>query len=327
MTTVNTIAGPMEVSDLGRTLSHEHLVSGMGGMDKITQLYDEEEAVRRCLDALETVSTAGIQTIIDCTPLDLGRQARVFERLADSSNVNIIAATGVYRWVPLTYYSWNEDAIAEYFLKDIEEGLESTSIKAGVIKLAWDYEYLLDDGVRSPKFQLEKVARGAARASKSSGVPITCHTRALDKLGMPLLDIFDDEGLDLRSITIGHSNDSGDMEYLTTILRRGATLGMDRFQSTLPEDEKERRSRLVSDLIKLGFADRICLGHDSAAYSLNLGPPEGGGRIEDSTCWLPVPDWEIKWLVENGASSEEIDDLMINSIAGTFAAAYKMANK
>ena len=84
MTTVNTIAGPMEVSDLGRTLSHEHLVSGMGGMDKITQLYDEEEAVRRCLDALETVSTAGIQTIIDCTPLDLGRQARVFERLADS---------------------------------------------------------------------------------------------------------------------------------------------------------------------------------------------------------------------------------------------------
>ena len=150
MTTVNTIAGPMEVSDLGRTLSHEHLVSGMGGMDKITQLYDEEEAVRRCLDALETVSTAGIQTIIDCTPLDLGRQARVFERLADSSNVNIIAATGVYRWVPLTYYSWHEDAIAEYFLKDIEVGLESTSSKAGVIKLAWDYEYLLDDGVRSP---------------------------------------------------------------------------------------------------------------------------------------------------------------------------------
>ena len=102
---VNTISGSMNSSDLGWTLSHEHLVSGMGGMDKITQLYDRDEALRRCQQALEVVYASGIRTIIDCTPLDLGRQADVFERLADTSPVNVIAATGLYRWVPLTYYT------------------------------------------------------------------------------------------------------------------------------------------------------------------------------------------------------------------------------
>ena len=59
-------------------------------------------------------------------------------------------------------------------------------------QLAWDYEYRLDDGPGSPRLQLEKAARGAARASRATGVPITCHTRASDELGLPLLDIFEE---------------------------------------------------------------------------------------------------------------------------------------
>ena len=69
---VNTISGFLDSSDLGWTLSHEHLVSGMGGMDKIAQLYDPDEALRRSQEALEAAYASGIRTIIDCTPLDLG---------------------------------------------------------------------------------------------------------------------------------------------------------------------------------------------------------------------------------------------------------------
>ena len=322
---VNTISGFLDSSDLGWTLSHEHLVSGMGGMDKISQLYDPDEALRRSQEALEAAYASGIRTIIDCTPLDLGRQADIFERLADTSPINVIAATGVYRWVPLTYYSWSPDAIAEYFIKDIEIGLESTSVKAGIIKLAWDYEYRLDDGPGSPRLQLEKAARGAARASRATGVPITCHTRASDELGLPLLDIFEDEGLDLRAITIGHSSDSRDMSYINQLLMRGTTVGLDRFQANLSDDEKRRRSQIAFDLIQSGFGDQICLGHDSASYSLNLGPSSGGGRTEDRNCWSPVPDWQIPWLIEQGVSNSDIDDIMSKSIEKTFDAASKMS--
>ena len=43
MTTIHTIAGPKDTADLGATLSHEHLCSGFGGMDKTT-IFDFDEA-------------------------------------------------------------------------------------------------------------------------------------------------------------------------------------------------------------------------------------------------------------------------------------------
>ena len=53
MATVNTIAGPIESAELGQTLSHEHLTSGMGGMERLPGLHDEEEGGRRCLAPAE----------------------------------------------------------------------------------------------------------------------------------------------------------------------------------------------------------------------------------------------------------------------------------
>ena len=40
MSQVQTITGVMDSADIGWTLSHEHLVSGMGTMER-TGLYDE----------------------------------------------------------------------------------------------------------------------------------------------------------------------------------------------------------------------------------------------------------------------------------------------
>ena len=95
MAKIRTISGTIDSEDVGWTLSHEHLVSGMGGMDRIG-LYNEEEALRRCDDALNVAHKAQIKTIIDCTPVDLGRQVSAFKKLSSSSPINIVAATGLY---------------------------------------------------------------------------------------------------------------------------------------------------------------------------------------------------------------------------------------
>src|SRR5262249_37300489 len=158
------------------------------------------------------------QSLIDLTPLDLGRQIGLFQRVAEAdTGVHVVAATGVYRWVPMYMLGADADSIAEYFLREIQDGIEGTSIRAGIIKLAWDLEYRLEDG---PRTQLEKTARAAARAARAGGVPISCHTRAVDELGTPLLDLFEDEGVDLRAVTIGHTNDSHDLGYVTGLARR-----------------------------------------------------------------------------------------------------------
>ena len=85
MVSVNTIRGPIDSSELGRTLSHEHLTTGGAGMDRIPGLMDhsrKREMVDRSVAALARVRQSGIDTIIDLTPFDLGRQQWLFREVA-----------------------------------------------------------------------------------------------------------------------------------------------------------------------------------------------------------------------------------------------------
>ena len=113
MTTVNTIRGPIDSAELGRTLSHEHLTNGFSGMESVPGMLRRREMVGRSVAALVRAHEAGVESIIDCTPWDLGRQVWLFEAVAERSPVNIVCATGVYRWVPPIYWGMSPDEIAE----------------------------------------------------------------------------------------------------------------------------------------------------------------------------------------------------------------------
>ena len=320
MSTVNTIRGPIDSSDLGRTLSHEHLTNGFSGMELITDLLPRDEMIARNIEALDRVHEAGINSILDCTPWDLGRQMWLFQAVAERSPVNVVCATGVYRWVPPIYWSMDADEIAAIWIREIEEGIEGTGIKPGIIKLAWDIEAHQDDGTRfTPRQNLELTARAAARTSKQTGTPITCHTRAIDELGTPLLDIFEDEGLDLRAVTIGHSNDTQNLDYLKGIASRGANIGLDRFSATT-DDYVAERAGIALALIEAGHAEHTSLGHDGTPAGL-----WGHWREESNPdVWTLVPNHQVPWLLANGASNENIDAMLTTSIRATFEAAAAM---
>ncbi len=315
---VQTISGSIPSAELGRTLSHEHLTNGTPGMERIPGLLDRAEMIDRCLEALGQAHDAGIDSIIDLTPFDLGRQVWLFEAVAERSPLNIVCATGVYRWVPVVYYGWDEDEIAAHFVREIREGIEGSQIRAGAIKLAWDLEYQLEQeaGRISPRVMLERTARAAARASKATGVPISCHTRAVDELGTPLLDIFEDEGLDLRAVTIGHSNDTQDLDYLRGLAARGATVGLDRFFST-EDDYVAERSAIALELARAGYAEQVCLGHDGSPAGLW----GGWSDARRSDCWTLVSRHEVPRLLANGATEDDVDAMLRRSIAATFEAA------
>ena len=327
MSQVHTIQGPIDSAALGRTLSHEHLTNGSGGMEHFPGLMDtparRQEIVDRCVEALARVHQSGIESVIDLTPFDLGRQMWLFQAVAArhaEHGVNVVCATGVYRWVPSLYFGWTEDEVAAHFTREITEGIEGSGIKAGIIKLAWDLEARMNEGRFAPRVHLEKMARGAARAAKATGVPISCHTLATDALGTPLLDLFESEGLDLRAVTIGHSNDTTDMAYLTGLAKRGATVGLDRFFSPDPA-YVEARSKIALDLVQAGYAEQTCLGHDgSAAGFWGRWNPDRRPDV-----WTLVPEHEVPWLRAHGASDADIDALLSTSIRATFEAAARMA--
>jgi phosphotriesterase-related protein len=323
MSLVQTIRGPIDSSSLGATLSHEHLTAGGAGMERFPWIYDEDDAVRLNLEGLKKVKDAGIASIIDLTPFDLGRQINLFQRIAAAdTGVQIICATGVYRWVPMYLSLRSPDDVAEHFLRELRDGIQGTGIRPGIIKLAWDLEYRDTEGPAgfNTRGGLERTARGAARAAKAAGVPISCHTRAVDELGTPLLDIFADEGLDLRAVTIGHSNDTSNMDYLKRLLARGATVGLDRFFGQAGEEELTRRSALALELVRAGYAEQLCLSHDASPYYCF------GVFASSTDCWLPVPQQEVPWLREHGATEDQIDAVLRRSIVATFEAATRMAS-
>lgn len=324
MSIVQTIRGPIDSSELGRILSHEHFTNGMGGMERIPGLLDRDAMIDRCVRALDRAREVGIDGILDVTPLDLGRQVWLFEAVAERTTSNVVCATGTYRWVPPYFFTWDADEIAEYYISEIEEGVEGSRIRAGIIKLAWDIEYQLHDpnARYTPRMMLERTARAAARASKATGVPISCHTRAVDQLGTPLLDIFDDEGLDLRAVTIGHSNDTQDLDYLTGLLRRGATVGLDRFGAG-DEAYVAQRSGIALALVEAGYANQVSLGHDASPAGL-----WGRWQEEDtSACWTRVSELEVPWLLANGATEADADAMLRGSIRATFEAAARQAGR
>ena len=60
-------------------------------------------------------------------------------------------------------------------------------------------------------------------ASKATGVPVTTHTYAADRIGEKQADIFESEGLSPDRVCLGHCDDTNDMTYLTGLLERGYT--------------------------------------------------------------------------------------------------------
>ncbi len=303
MSIVQTVKGPIDSSQLGWTLTHEHITSGSGGMERYP-FFNRKDAVAWSVEALAKAREYGINTIIDVTTVDLGRQIELLREVGEKSEVNIVVATGVYRWVPPPLWGFDADAFAELFVREIEEGIEGSGVRPGVIKIAWDQEALPEETRRT---LFEPIARGAARASKKTGVPVSCHTLASAHLGEPLLDIFGDEGLEAGAVYIGHSNDTDDLEYLLELASRGAVLGMDRYFPGF-SPHWTVRTALVKALVEAGCGEQVCLSHDHGAYGLWAALPR-----RDPTTYGWVPTKVLPWLRENGLSEDQIEGIMVRA--------------
>lgn len=83
--------------------------------------------------------------------------------------MQIVVCTG-QRLFPPELRDRTTAQLTELFIKEIEQGIDGTGIKAGVIKAA-----TVSDGVTVSE---ERALRAAARASKATGVPKRTPTHA-----------------------------------------------------------------------------------------------------------------------------------------------------
>ena len=220
---------------------HEHIA--IRGTDVFAHWPELNEAAA-CLEAATTrfaqLDERGVGTVVDVTPANLGRDIALIEQVQASTSVNIIVATGMYWNVPLYWQGRDPDEMADAFVREIEQGIGETSVRAGIIKLASNGAV---DAVN------EAVLRAGARAHRRTGVPITTHAIP-QELGLDQQRIFREEGVDLARTVIGHQGNQPTPDFYRQLMDAGSLIGVDNFG------------------IEIGSPD----WHDS------LGPHRGGRR-------------------------------------------------
>ncbi len=312
MVDVNTVLGPINSEDMGFTLTHEHIRESSAGVPyTYPDLLDHDGDVARGVALLNEAYSEGVQTILNVTTLDLGRDMRLIQEVAEKVHLHIVPATGLWRDIPRHVgLGATVDQLSRAFIREIEKGIESTGVKAGVIKVATDVEHINEGALTRPN---ELVLRSAGRASLETGVPIATHTAALAKAGNYQMDIFEEEGTDLSRVCIGHSNDTDDIDYLKNIMDRGCFLGMDRYPGNPEGLNWEKRTEVVKKLVDLGYAGQITLSHDFGGSRPAL--PENINRRSlnnpDGYCFIIRK--VIPRLLDLGVTKDQITDMTVNA--------------
>lgn len=309
MSTVNSVLGPIDTSEMGFTLSHEHvLITSAGMQTTFPEFIPRDETITEGIKMFTDARAGGVETILDLTTMDLGRDVRVIEAVSRGSGVNMIAATGTWRDIPRAFWMADPDDIAALYVREIEEGIEGTGIKAGVIKVANDVGGVTPEG--------EIVLRAAARAHHKTGAPIYTHTWAPERVGDQQVRIFDDEGVDLNRVCVGHSNDTTDLDYLKGLLDKGVWIGMDRYHPVSRPGMPDWRTRTntTKALIDAGYGDRLMLGHDSQVRNLQASRQMFAERsAQNPDKFLFISRKALPYLKEIDGTDAEVRALMVDN--------------
>jgi phosphotriesterase-related protein len=321
MAQVPTVTGMVDAEQLGTTLIHEHLRNSdeavheqwpNAGAVKEEPPHEvtADEVLEIALREARAAVDLGVKTIGEPTAMFLGRDVEFMRRVSEETGLQVIPCTGIYTYdyLPQFFVNRDPDQIAEFFVQDIEEGIQGTEIRAAFIKVAAD-----EPGVNE---NIEKVHRAAARASIRTDAPIMAHSRPASDTAPRQIEIFEEEGVDPSKVQIAHTGDSDDLDYIERLLEKGVWIGLDRYglDLFLPYD---RRQATTKALLERGYADRIFLSADSVAttdwFPANaITDLLAAGAAHDWTIRM-VPERVLPELREWGMSEEQERTMMVEN--------------
>jgi len=313
MAKVNTVRGPVDTAKLGQTLMHEHVfVLSTEIQQNYPGNWDEDARVKEAVERLRELKAAGVGSIVDLTVMGLGRYIPRIQQINAQVDIHIIPATGLYTYNDLPHFFAfrgpgtmldGPELMDDMFIRDITEGIAGTGVRAGILKCATD-----EPGVTPG---VERVLRAVARAHRATGVPISTHTHAHTKRGLEQQKIFDEEGVDLSRVVIGHSGDTTDIEYLEEIMARGSMIGMDRFgiDLLLPFED---RVNTVAKLCERGHANQMVLSHDAACFNDWL-PWEMLPAMAPNWHYLHIAKDVLPALRQRGVTDEQIRTMLVDN--------------
>jgi phosphotriesterase-related protein len=310
---INSVTGQIELGDLGRTLIHEHVLVGFPGwfLDNRKPKFQRDEAMARVVDAFQRLHSFGVKTVVDPCPMDMGRDVEFCAEMSQKSGIKIVCTTGAYTEAGGITYTFNRlevDAIVDIYVREIEEGIGESGIKAGAIKIA--------TGVGKVTDYERKLLTAAARAARITGVPLISHTED-GTCGHDQIDIVTGQDVPVHQLLVGHCDDVDNPAYQLSVVERGAYIGFDRFGFELEKLVPDTiRMKNLKSLVDAGFRDRILVSHDTVAC-IQGGLP---GSFDPDTS-LIAPKNTLTHLFENifpqlqsmGMKEEDIEHIIVEN--------------
>lgn len=325
MTKVNGAAGPLQPSDLGMTLMHEHVTLKFLGSDTdtLTPSPARSEIMAAALDWVAHLRSRGIRTIVDPAPSDMGRDLELSAELSARTGLNIVCATGVFNEQYGATQYWNhkrghlmrlgrlEDFhryLADVFINEIENGAGPEKIRCGIIKVA--------SGSKQITEYERDVLKAAALASNDTGCPITTHSDD-GHLGADQQAVLTAFGVPPHRIVIGHSCNTNDHAYHRHVVEHGSYIGFDRFGFQVANTDENRMDALAA-LLRTGALESIVISNDACfCWAQNMEPAALREHREDerTASWNPlrVTDYIIPELKKRGVTETELETLMVDN--------------
>jgi phosphotriesterase-related protein len=285
-------------------LPHEHVFVDLRTWDKPGYAAGEAaEVVALMAPEIERIKALGFSALVECSTVGVGRRADLDRAVSEATDFPILVPTGIYRepWVPPFGHEWSEDALADWMLSELEDGIEESGVRAGWIKLSAG-----DDGITDTE---AKILRAAARAGAKTNAVIGSHTTR-GRVVLDQLKIIEAAGYSPSRFISIHTQAEPDFSLHLEIARRGAFVEYD-WIGVHGSDESYVEN--VNRLLDAGFGGQLLLSQDRGWYDPALA---GGGTPKPYTYLSEV---FLPKLAASGVDAATIDMLMRKNPFRAFA--------
>ena len=299
---VMTVNGPVSPSQLKFTLSHEHVLVDFIGADQTNKnRYDSEEVFNTALPYLKEVKNKGCNTLVDCTPAYIGRDAELLRRLSKATGLHIVTTTGYYaaakeKYVPQHAYDETAEELSRRWIDEWKNGIEETGVKPGLIKTGVD---------KAPLSTVQrKLIDAAALTHLETGLTIAVHTGD-GAAAEEQLEILAVRGVAPAARIWVHAQNEKDKAYHIRAGQRGSWVSFD----GVSRESISENLVFLQIMKQQKLLNTVLVSQDSGWY--HVGEP-GGGKFNDYnfifTDFIPA-------LKQNGFTSKEIDTIFVRNPA------------
>lgn len=294
---INTVQGEINLSELGLTLSHEHIMSNFGKEIGKTADYDSIKLFNQVIPYLKKLKSLGVNSIFDCTAEYFGRRIDLLEKISDSTKVQIITNTGFYgaandRYIPKFAYSSSAKSISKIWIDEFRNGIKGTKIKPGFIKLAFDNGTQLSDIDK-------KLFKAGILTHLNTGLTLVVHTGKNIEAVKFQKELLYEYNIHMSAWIWTHANKVDDDQILIDLAAEGAWISLDGVKES-NTNEYIKRIKLFK---RKNLLNKILLSHDGNGF------PSGGEIREFEAIFQNL----IPEMLKNGFTENDINLILINN--------------